>query len=112
MSGINLNRKLTLETAVRTADGAGGYAESWTALGTHWAQVTPRSGRTSSQGEAPVSRVATEIIVRGAPVGAVSRPVADQRFREGNRLWRVLAVAEADGTGRYLRCDTVEEAVA
>jgi head-tail adaptor len=47
-------------------------------------------------------------MVRGAPVGAPSRPVAGQRFREGARIYPILAVAEADPEGRYLVCHAEE----
>jgi len=42
--------------------------------------------------------------VRGAPVGAASRPRPDQRFREGDRVFAILAVSEFDATGRWLEC--------
>jgi len=44
MNAPRLNRKLELEAPVRTADGAGGYTETWAALGSLWAEVTARSG--------------------------------------------------------------------
>ena len=107
-----LSRKLTLEAPTRASDGAGGFSEAWAALGVHWAEVKSGSGRVTSRGEASLSEVPTTITVRGAPVGAQSRPIPDQRFREGARVWRILAVTEADAMGRFLRCDTIEEAVA
>ncbi|WP_161556187.1 hypothetical protein [Mangrovicoccus ximenensis] len=44
--------------------------------------------------------------------GAAAPPEPGQRFREGARAWRVVAVAEADAAGCYLRCEAVEETVA
>lgn len=108
----NLNRKLVLEAPARVADGTGGYTESWNALGDLWAEVAPRRGRVGRSGDLALAEVPTDVTVRGAPVGSLSRPAPGQRFREGDRLWRVLAVAEADPRGRYLRCTTVEEATA
>ena len=32
------------------------------------------------------------------------RPIAGQRFREGARIYPIIAVAEADPEGRYLVC--------
>ncbi|NJS38774.1 MAG: head-tail adaptor protein [Rhodobacteraceae bacterium] len=49
------------------------------------------------------------ITVRAAPTGAVSRPKAGQRFREGTRLFPILAVTEADPYGRFLTCFAREE---
>lgn len=112
MKPIRLNRKLALEAVTRVADSAGGFTESWAVLGQHWAQVTASGGRIKAIGEAAMSEVPTKIVVRGAPFGALSRPVPEQRFREGERSWRILAVTELDPQGRYLRCDTIEEAAA
>ena len=44
MNAPHLNRALGLEGVVRTPDGAGGFSEAWTALGTLWAEVLPGSG--------------------------------------------------------------------
>jgi len=110
--GYRLNRQLTLEAPERVADGAGGFMETWTALGTVWASVTARTGREAAGGAMPLSRVAYKIVVRAAPVGSDARPVANQRFRDGVRLFVILAVAEADADGRYLVCTAQEETVA
>lgn len=112
MTPVRLDRLVTLEGVVQVADGAGGFSQTWTALGTHWAQVRTTKGRVRAIGAVAMSEVPTQIVVRGAPTGAVSRPVPDQRFREGARRWRILAVTELDPHGRYLRCDTVEETAA
>lgn len=112
MSSMHLNRKLTLEALQRVADGAGGYDESWARLGTHWARLRSGKGRVRAVGAAALSQVPTEIVVRAAPPGSPARPAPEQRFRDGARCWRVLAVSELDPQGRYLRCDTLEEAVA
>ncbi|MEX5729284.1 SPP1 family predicted phage head-tail adaptor [Rhodovulum iodosum] len=109
MSPPVLGRKLVLEAPERVADGAGGYAETWVARGTLWAEVTPRTGGERSGEETALARVPHRIVVRGAPEGAPSRPVAGQRFREGGRLFFIRAVAEADRRGRYLTCFAEEE---
>lgn len=112
MSGKALNRALVLEEVLRTPDDAGGYVESWRALGTLWAQVAPRTGRELAGLDVTVSRVAYRITVRGAPIGAPSRPKAGQRFREQDRLFHIRAVTEADAEGRYLTCFAEEEVAA
>lgn len=107
-----LGRKLTLEAATRVGDGAGGWAETWGALGSLWAEVSPGRGREATGDAGAVSRVPWRIIVRAAVPGSRARPVAGQRFREGARLFRILSVAEADAAGRYLACETEEETAA
>lgn len=109
MRGVNLTRRLTLEEAVRLPDGMGGYVESWVARGVLWADVRPGAGRRIEDERAPRASVPCRILVRGAPVGAPSRPRPGQRFREGPRIFHIRAVAEADRRGSYLTCFAEEE---
>lgn len=111
MKAPHLNRRLVLEAPVRVADGAGGYTQSWQALGTHYAEVTARTGREKAGVAVPLSRVAYRIVVRAGLVGSTSRPLPEQRFRDGSRVFNILAVAEADASGRYLTCTAEEENV-
>jgi head-tail adaptor len=97
-----LSRRLTLETRDSAPDGAGGHVTAWRALGALWAEVTARGGREDFVGAQATPRTRYRIVVRGAPVGAPSRPRPDQRFREGTRVFNILTVAERDGEGRYL----------
>jgi SPP1 family predicted phage head-tail adaptor len=107
MTAPALNRRLTLEAPQRLPDGAGGFIETWQALGRVWAEVLPRgAGR---EVDAAASRLNLKILVRATPHGAPSRPTAAMRFREGARLYRIEAVTEADATGRYLICFASEE---
>lgn len=105
-----LNRRLVLEASLRSPDGAGGYQTAWTPLGTLWAAFDPGTARLSGQPAGPESRQPLRITVRGAPIGTASRPTAGQRFRDGDRLYRIDSVAEADGRGRFLECLAREEA--
>ncbi len=104
-----LNRKLTLERPDRVPDGAGGFSETWQVLGILWAEIRPGSGREREGEFLTVSRVPYRITVRAAPAGAPSRPRPEQRFREGTRLFRILAVSENDTRGHYLTCFAEEE---
>jgi head-tail adaptor len=111
-ASVHLNRKLVLEAPVRVQDGAGGLSESWVAQGTLWAEVRSGTGRETQGQFLTVSTVPYKIIVRAAPDGAPSRPKPDQRFRDGNRLFRILAVSEFNGGGNYLICHAKEEVAA
>ena len=106
-----LTRKLTLEERQRAPDGMGGFDGAWVALGTVWAELRPRSGREGDVGGLAAQRQPWRIVLRAAPAGAPSRPRADQRFREGARVFNILSVAEADADARYLIC-TAEEGLA
>lgn len=111
MSVPRLNRQLVLEAPDVLVDGAGGFVQGWVPLGRVWANVTARSGRETAQSGAPVSRMGFRIIVRSAPAGSDKRPTAQQRFREGDRIFTIEAVAEHDPEGRYLSCVAQEEQV-
>jgi head-tail adaptor len=111
MARPRLNRKLVLEAALRLPDGAGGVTQSWEALGTLWAEVSARAGREAEAEGVNVARVGYRITVRAAPQGAVSRPEAGQRLRDGVRIFAILSVTEADAAGRYLSLWAQEEVV-
>ncbi|MEL6608700.1 MAG: head-tail adaptor protein [Pseudomonadota bacterium] len=106
-----LNRALTLEAKERAPDGAGGFVETWTPLGTLWCEVKAGTGREAGRDFATLSRVPYQIALRAMPYGAPSRPKPDQRFRDGARLFTILAVTDRDPEGRYLVCNAVEEEV-
>lgn len=112
MTAPQLNRRLVLETPVRVADGAGGFVETWTALGMLWAEVKARTGRERAQAGALVSSMTYRIVVRGALYGSNRRPKPEQRFREGERLFVIQAVSERDPEGRFLTCFAKEEVAA
>lgn len=109
MNAPHLNRALVLEGVVRTPDGAGGFTEVWTTLGTLWAEALPGSGSDVLGEERMLSAVPYRVTVRGAPFGAPSRPKAGQRLREGARLFLIQAVTERDPDGRFLTCFAREE---
>ena len=112
MSAPCLNRPLTLEERVEQGDGAGGLRSSWSALGTLWAEVRSFSGRETGGLGVARSKVGLKIKLRALPHGSQMRPRPDQRFREGSRIYRITAVAEAEPMGRYLVCYASEEVAA
>lgn len=112
MKAPHLNRRLVLEAPSRTADGAGGFDETWAPLGEVWAEVTARVGSERREAGMPVSSVAYRIVVRAAPQGAAMRPEPGQRFREGARVFMIRAVAERGADTRHLVCFADEEVAA
>ncbi len=111
MSCFRLNRRLVLEERQNIPDGAGGFDPAWTELGSIWAHVKARTGREVVVEGRDATFLRLRITVRGAPQGAPSRPRADQRFRDGGRIYNILSVTEGDAEGRFLICDC-EEAIA
>jgi len=106
---VMLNRPLVLEDPVEVADGAGGLTVSWVPLGVMWGEVRPSSGREVGGEEVRVASVAFRITVRGAAVGSPQRPRPEQRFRDGARVFVIVAVTERDPSGAFLTCFAREE---
>lgn len=109
MTTINLSRRLVLESPQTVADGAGGFSLSWAALGTLWGELRAGAGREAAGTEVNLAQVSYRITVRAAPVGSDARPKPEQRLRDGDRLFTILAVSERDPEGRYLTCFAREE---
>lgn len=106
---VMLNRSLALEAPVEVADGTGGLTLSWVPLGVVWGEVRSSSGRETAGEEVQVASVSYRITVRGAAVGSPQRPRPEQRFRDGARVFLILAVTERDPSGAYLTCFAREE---
>jgi len=102
MARFRLNRPLVLEVAQATPDGAGGRVVSWSALGTLWAEMRPGAGRERLGPIAPQGQMLHRVYTRAAPQGSPQRPRPDLRFRDGGRVFTILAVGEADAAGAYL----------
>lgn len=109
MSGRRLTSQLVLEHLVSVPDGAGGAHETWDALGTLWGEVKPRSGREGVGETGQVSVTGFRITVRAHRVGHSARPLPEQRFRDGERVFRINSVTEADPEARFLMCICDEE---
>lgn len=106
---VHLNRPLVLQTPTQVTDGTGGFVLTWVPEGVLWGEVVPGSGSDAAGVEVTLAKVPYRITVRGAPVGSPQRPRPDQRFEEGERHFRILAVTERDPSGAYLTCFATEE---
>ena len=109
MSEVLLTRALVLESPVRVSDGAGGFTLTWVAQGQVWGEVKPGAGSDPAAIEVSLATVPYRITVRGAPVGSPARPKPEQRFRDGSRIYHILAVTERDADAIYLTCFAKEE---
>lgn len=107
-----LTRALEHEVLSRSADGMGGFTESWSARGLIWADVAPGTGRVKGGEFHATAATPYRIRIRSLPVGNPARPKPGHRLRDGDRLFRVLAVSEDDSRGHYLSISAVEEEVA
>lgn len=111
MEYVNLSRRLVLEDRQKTPDGAGGWTQSWVALGTLWAKIETGSGRRESREQADQSAHKVKITLRNAPYGTNARPKPGQRLVEGQKIFVIDAVAETDPQGLYLICWARRESI-
>ncbi|MFN3209694.1 MAG: head-tail adaptor protein [Roseovarius sp.] len=109
MNANDLDRQLLLQEDERTPDGAGGFTGGWMTLGSLWADIRAGSGREATGEAVSLSQTRYRITVRAVPFGAPSRPRAGQRFCDGDRIFRIDAVAERAPGGRFLTCHCTEE---
>ena len=106
---VRLTSRLVLERLNAVPDGAGGSHETWVPVGTLWAEVKSRSGREGLGDAGQVSVTGFRITVRGHPQGHSARPLPEQRFVDGGRVFRINSVTEGDPGGWHLLCICDEE---
>lgn len=100
MTGIGaLRHRLVLEQAQRVSDGAGGFTETWIAAATVWAAIRPSQGGEGVDSGRLAGRVSHTISLR---YRAGVTPA--MRFRQGARVFHILAVIDDKERKRRLRC--------
>jgi SPP1 family predicted phage head-tail adaptor len=92
MSGpVRFNRRLSLESPVEEADGAGGVTRTYEQIALLWAAVTPLTASAEIAADARGAKVTHRIVIRAG------RTVSSRdRFTEGARIYRVIAARESD----------------
>jgi len=85
-----LNRRLVLESPVEPGDGAGGVTRGYAEEATLWAQMTPVSARREVEADNFGAAVRFRIVIR-----ARSSVSTRHRFREGARIYRIIALRES-----------------
>lgn len=104
MTALHMNTELVLEAPNRITDSGGGHDVVWTPVGTLWAEMEAVSARESVAGGREASRVTHRITLRSAPRTSPRRPTAECRFRQGDRVFAIRGVADADAQRRFLTC--------
>lgn len=95
----DLRHRLELEKLSRVSDGAGGYTESWASVASIWAAIAAKSGRETVIAERLSSHVTYDIIIRYR-----SDVTAEMRFRDGAKLYYIVAFFDMDGHEAWLKC--------
>ena len=94
-----LRLRLTIETATVTPDGAGGSTLSWSSVATVPADMIPVRSDEREVGEGLADLTLQRVVIRKR--GDVS---AGDRFRLGERLFRIRSISDPEEDGRYLVC--------
>ncbi|SFI38596.1 head-tail adaptor protein [Jannaschia pohangensis] len=95
MTRVN-SRRLRLMGPVRTADGGGGFTETWVERGALWGEVLMRSGALPNSDFGQLPRLQVRINTVAMPEGHAMRPKVGDRLLDGSRSYEVEAVHEAD----------------
>ena len=84
-----LNQRASLQAKVLTADGGGGYAESWQTFASVWVSVSPIGANDAFGPDALESRVRHRLTLRRR-----SDLAAGQRVLVGARTFRIHALLD------------------
>jgi SPP1 family predicted phage head-tail adaptor len=90
---------LTLEELNRVADDGGGFTESWVAVATVFADLRPISGSERVDADRLTGSVTHDVVLRYR-----AGVVPAMRFREGTRIFQIVAVIDVDEQHRWLQC--------
>jgi SPP1 family predicted phage head-tail adaptor len=94
----SLRERLLLEQPVRTPDGGGGASLAWETVAELWAHVRPISGDERLRHDQLSGHLTHEVWIRFR-----AGVVPAMRFRQGARIYEVVAVLEA-GHRAHLKC--------
>jgi len=94
-----LRHRLVLEEAQRVSDGAGGFTETWVTVATVWAAIEPSGGGEGVDSGRLAGRVSHTVSLRYR-----AEVIPAMRFRQGTRLFHILAAINEDERRRWLRC--------
>ena len=95
----DLRHRLTLEELNRVADDGGGFTESWVAVATIFADVSPISGSERVEADRLTGSVTHDVVLRYR-----AGVVPAMRFRDGTRIFQIIAVIDVEERRRWLKC--------
>jgi len=86
-SPSELNKRITIQSPTRTADGMGGWTEAWSTLATVWAAVWPVSAKEILQGGQTSMELTHRIRIRYR-----DGVLASQRILYGTRYLSIIGI--------------------
>lgn len=102
-------RRMGLEAPLDSPDGSGGFDRTWQENGLHWVYLRPLAARAGTHGGIASAEMRFRAKVRASADGAASRPVAGQRFRDGQAVYLIGAVVASGDDPFWLQCDLTRE---
>ena len=100
-----LRERLVLEQPVETPDGAGGVTRSYASVTTLWAALIPVSARDQVVADSLGASITHRIVIRSR-----ADVTTRHRLRKGSRIFRIVALRDQDGSGRFLEISAQERA--
>lgn len=98
-----LNRRLVLEAPLEMPDGAGGITRTFESAATLWASLVPLSSHEADEAAQRGVTVTHRIDLR------FSADITPRhRFRDGDRIYRIVSLRDRDGRRRFLRIEAEE----
>ena len=94
-----LRQRLTLEELQRTSDEGGGFSEVWVTVATVFAVLRPTGGGERVESGRLAGTVTHEAVLRYRPGVEPA-----MRFRQGARIFQILAVIDVEERRRWLKC--------
>ena len=94
-----LRQRLTLEELERTSDEGGGFTEQWVTVATVFASLRPTGGGERVESGRLAGTVTHEVVLRYRDA-----VVPAMRFRQGSRIFHILAVIDVEERKRWLKC--------
>lgn len=99
-----LNRRLVLEEPTDLTDDQAGNTPAFMPVVEVWALAEPLAAESAERAGAVESEARWRLTVR-----ADARITPACRFTDGPTVFDIVTVRDADGTGRYLICEALQE---
>lgn len=94
-----MRRKFVIEGPSDVADDVGGFSQNWTARASVWGHATVIAGNEAFAAARTENALTHRIRIRWRP-----DIDASCRIRDGDRIFAIIAITDADGRRRFVNC--------
>ncbi len=99
----DLRHRVTIESAARTSDDAGGSTTEWQTVAEVWAAIWPRTVAEAFVLDRIAGTASHDIWIRYR-----SDVTPDMRIRFGDRIFDILGAIDVEDRGAWLKCPSEE----